>query len=249
MTKQRHWITGRVAAVSGASRGIGAAVTEAIAAAGTQVVLATRDGSALDDLAQLISASGGQALSVPTDVSKGQEVERLFAAAAQDGHPTALVCPAGIQTMVPFAETTCQIWAQTIGINLTGSFLCCRAAINAMRASAAGRIISVASSGAYPTERFLCMAAYVASKQGVVWLTEAIAVEGNEYDISAVCVCPGVVDTQMLRRSAPDLRPELKPCDVATLILALLDNPLTMANGAYIPPFFKSVSRILTVVQ
>lgn len=145
MTKGSHWLTGRVAVVTGASRGIGAA----IAAVGAHVVLADRDDSALNDLAQRITASGGKAASVPTDVGTD---------------PAALVCAAGVQTTMPFAETTCQAWTETLEINLTGSFLCRRAAFTAMRAIGEGRIINIASSSVHPAEKFPDMAAYVASK-------------------------------------------------------------------------------------
>jgi NAD(P)-dependent dehydrogenase (short-subunit alcohol dehydrogenase family) len=175
---------------------------------------------------------------VPTDVSDAQKVERLFAVTGQVGNPTALVCAAGVLTKVPFAETTFQIWTQTLGVNLTGSFLCCQTAFTAMRMAGEGRIINIASlSGVYGTEKFPGLAAYNISKYGVVGLTEAIAVEGKEHRISAVCVSPGAVDTEMLRRAAPDLRPGLTPCDVAALIVALLDDPLTIASGANIPLF------------
>jgi NAD(P)-dependent dehydrogenase (short-subunit alcohol dehydrogenase family) len=101
-----------------------------------------------------------------------------------------------------------------------------------------GRIVTIASlSGVYATEKFPGLAAYNASKYGVVGLTEALAVEGKKHGISAICVSPGAVDTEMLRRANPDLRPGLTPEDVAELILALLDSPLVPASGANIPLF------------
>jgi 3-oxoacyl-[acyl-carrier protein] reductase len=83
----------------------------------------------------------------------------------------------------------------------------------------------------------LGLTAYNVSKYGVIGLTEAIAVEGRRHGISAICVSPGAVDTQMLRRANPELRPGLTPGDVAELILALLDSPLAPASGANIPLF------------
>ena len=127
-----HWLGGRVAVVTGASRGIGAATAAAIAAAGAQVVLAARDRDALDRVAGQIRHAGGEAIPVPTDVSKGADVERLFAVAEAAGPVAALVCAAGVLTRALFAETTAEIWEQTLGVNLTGSFLCCRAAFTAM---------------------------------------------------------------------------------------------------------------------
>ncbi len=181
-----HWLAGRVAVVTGASRGIGAATAEAIAAAGAHVVLAARDREALDRVAGHIRRSGGEATPVPTDVSNGTDVERLFAAFDGAGPVAALVCAAGVLTSAPFAETTTGIWEQTLRVNLTGSFLCCRAAFTAMLAAGEGRI---------------------------------------------------VVDTEMLRRANPALRPGLTPADVAGLIVALLDSPLAPASGANIPLF------------
>ena len=238
MADHGHWLAGRVAMVTGASRGIGAATAAALAGAGAHVVLAARDRDALAAVASGIQAAGGAATAVPADVSKTGDVERLFAAAAQAGQLTALVCAAGVLTSVPFEETTPDIWADTIGVNLTGSFLCCRAAFTAMRAAGEGRIVTIASlSGVYATEKFPGLAAYNVSKYGVIGLTEAIAVEGRPHGISAICVSPGAVDTQMLRRANPELRPGLTPADVGELILALLDSPLAPASGANIPLF------------
>jgi NAD(P)-dependent dehydrogenase (short-subunit alcohol dehydrogenase family) len=238
MGDSRHWLTGRVAVVTGASRGIGAATAMALAGAGAQVILAARDDRALAGVADRIRHDGGTARAVPADVSEPADVERLFTAARQAGHPTALVCAAGALTSVPFADTTAQIWSKTLAVNLTGTFLCCRAAFQAMSEAGGGRIVTIASlSGVYATEKFPGLAAYNASKFGVVGLTEAIAVEGKKLCISAICVSPGAVDTEMLRRANPDLRPGLTPDDVADLILALLDNPLVAASGANIPLF------------
>src|SRR5215813_526980 len=197
-----HWLTGRLAVVTGASRGIGAATAAAVAAAGAHVVLAARDGRALDEVAGRIKDAGGQA------------------------------------TPVPFAETTSDTWHQTLGVNLTGTFLCCRAAFTAMVPAGEGRIVNIASlSGVYATEKFPGLAAYNVSKYGVIGLTEAIAVEGKEHGISAICLSPGAVDTEMLRRANPSLRPGLTPDDVGELIVALLDSPLAPVSGANIPLF------------
>jgi len=238
MGDRGHWLTGRVAVVTGASRGIGAATAEAIAAAGAHVVLAARDRDALDRVAGRIRQAGGEAAAVPADVSQDAEVERVFAAAGEAGPVAALVCAAGVLTSALFAETTMEIWDETLRVNLTGSFLCCRAAFTAMIPAREGRIVNIASlSGVYATEKFPGLAAYNVSKYGIIGLTEAIAVEGREHGITAICVSPGAVDTEMLRRANPALRPGLTPDDVAGLIVALLDSPLAPASGANIPLF------------
>jgi NAD(P)-dependent dehydrogenase (short-subunit alcohol dehydrogenase family) len=232
------WLTGRVAVVTGASRGIGAATAAAVAAAGAHVVLAARNAEALDGLASRIRGAGGQATPVPTDVSDEADVGQLFAEVERIGQLSALVCAAAVLTPARFAETTSAIWHETLGVNLTGTFLCCRAALIAMARAGEGRIINIASlSGMYATEKFPGLAAYNVSKYGVIGLTEAIAVEGKEHGISAICLSPGAVDTEMLRRANPALRPGLTPDDVAELIVALLDSPLAPASGANIPLF------------
>jgi NAD(P)-dependent dehydrogenase (short-subunit alcohol dehydrogenase family) len=234
----QHWLEGRLALVTGASRGIGAATAEAIAAAGARVVVAARDGEALDGVVGRIRDAGGEATAVATDVSRPTDVERLFDTVQAAGPLAALVCAAGVLTPARFTETTTEIWDETLGVNLTGTFLCCRAAFGAMRAGGGGRIVNIASlSGVYATEKFPGLTAYNVSKYGVVGLTEAIAVEGRELGISAICVSPGAVDTEMLRRANPALRPGVTPAQVAGLIVALIDNPLVPASGANIPLF------------
>jgi NAD(P)-dependent dehydrogenase (short-subunit alcohol dehydrogenase family) len=198
-----------------------------MAAAGAHVVLAARARQALDGVAGRIIEAGGQATPVPTDVSDEAAVERLFVRAAGLGQLGALVCAAGVLTSVPFAGTTSATWGETLGVNLT-----------AMLPAGDGRIVNFGSlSGVYATEKFPGLAAYNVSKYGVIGLTEAIAVEGKPHGISAICLSPGAVDTEMLRRANPALRPGLTPDDVAELIVALLDSPLAPVSGANIPLF------------
>ena len=232
------WLAKRLALVTGASRGIGAATAEALAATGARVALAARDREALEAVAARIRAAGGDATPLPADVSNADEVERLFGALEAAGPLAALVCAAGVLSRAPFPDTTLEVWDRTLQINLTGTFLCCRAAFAAMRAAGEGRIVNIGSlSGVYATEKFPGLTAYNVSKYGVIGLTEAIAVEGKDIGISAICVSPGAVDTEMLRRANPHLRPGLTPDQVADLIVALLDTRLFAASGANIPLF------------
>ena len=151
---------------------------------------------------------------------------------------TIVLVPSGVLTSAPFVETTTGIWDETLQVNLTGSFLCCRAAFTAMIPAGDGRIVNIASlSGVYATEKFPGLTAYNVSKYGVIGLTEGIAAEGKVHGISAICLSPGAVDTEMLRRANPKLRPGLTPGDVAELIVALLDSRLGAASGANIPLF------------
>ncbi|TME25789.1 MAG: SDR family oxidoreductase [Chloroflexi bacterium] len=238
MPDQPHWLRGRVAVVTGASRGIGRATAEAMAQAGAHVVIAARGVGALTELAAAIRESGGTATPAPGDLSRAGDVDRVFAIADELGGATALVCAAAVLSKVPFIQTTLETWEQTLTINLTGMFLCCRAAFRSMERAGGGRIVNMASlSGVYGTEKFPGLAAYNVSKYGVIGLTEAIAVEGRQHGISALCISPGAVDTDMLRQANPALKPGLKPADVAQLIVTLLDQPMDCLSGANIPLF------------
>jgi NAD(P)-dependent dehydrogenase (short-subunit alcohol dehydrogenase family) len=209
-----------------------------MAKAGAHVVIAARDRAALETVSGCIAEAHGEATPVPADVSRAEDVDTLFTIAAGIGGPTALVCAAGVLTRVPFEETTRQIWEETLGVNLTGAFLCCRRAFAAMRRAGEGRILNIASlSGIYATQKFAGLAAYNVSKYGVIGLTEAIAVEGRAHGITAFCLSPGAVDTAMLRQANPDLRPGLTPAELAELIVALFDKPWAAASGANIPLF------------
>ena len=128
------------------------------------------------------------------------------------GAVAALVCAAGVLTSAPFGETTWDIWEETLGVNLTGSFLCCRAAFTAMRTAGEGRIVNIASlSGVYATEKFPGLSAYNVSKYGVIGLTEAIAVEGRPHGISAICVSPERSTLRCCARPIPNFVPALPP--------------------------------------
>jgi NAD(P)-dependent dehydrogenase (short-subunit alcohol dehydrogenase family) len=181
---------------------------------------------------------GGRASAVPTDVSDPAAVDRLFTAAADVGQVSVLVCAAGVLRKGPFDEIGHGDWQRSVGVNLTGTFLCCQRAFSAMKGSGGGRIVTIASlSGVYATEKFPGLVAYNASKYGVVGITESLAVEGKPYGIAAVCISPGAVDTQMLAEAAPHLKPGLGPGDVGRLITGLLSLDLLPASGANLPLF------------
>jgi len=154
------------------------------------------------------------------------------------GPPTALVCAAAVLHKAAFDATSLERWEETIRINLTGAFLCCRKAFPLMRDAGGGRIVNLGSlSGIYGTEKFPGLAAYNVSKYGVIGLTEALAVEGRPHGISAICLSPGAVETEMLRRANPQLRASLTPSQVGALIVSLLEGPVVPASGANIPLF------------
>jgi NAD(P)-dependent dehydrogenase (short-subunit alcohol dehydrogenase family) len=227
-----------VGVVTGSSRGIGRSTAIALAGAGVHVILAAGGEADLAGVEKQIRQNGGLATAVPCDVSDPGSVDALFDTADAAGSVSILVCSAGVTVKAPFDELTTDQWQRSLDVNLTGTFLCCRRAFSAMKQHGGGRIVTIASlSGVYATEKFPGLAAYNASKYGVVGVTEALAVEGKPHKISAICISPGAVDTQMLRQAAPHLKPGLGPDDVGRLITGLLGLDLLPASGANLPLF------------
>lgn len=232
------WLDGRVAVVTGASRGIGRSTSVELAAAGAHVFAAARTTEKLNDLQDQIEAAGGTATAVRCDVSVPEDVDGLFAAANEIAAPSVLVCCAGAAPRGLVDEMPVADFNRAITVNLTGTYLCCRLAIANMKKAGGGKIITFSSlSGVYATEKFPGLAAYNASKAGVVGLTEGIAVEGKPHGISAVCISPGAVDTQMLKEANPDLKAGLSADDVGRLVAVLLHDSLVPISGANVPLF------------
>lgn len=217
-------LTGQVAIVTGASRGIGRAAAVAFAAEGASVVLAARDTGALDANVAEIVAAGGRALAVPTDVADEASVASLFARAeATFGPVTTLVNAAGAVAHRPFAEMDSATWDVVLNTNLRGTFLCCRAAFQTMPAHGGGIIVNFSSlSGVPKVEKFPGLSAYVVSKFGVAGLSEILAVEGRPLNIRVIAVSPGAVDTEMLRQAAPQLKAGMTPEQMARILVFLV---------------------------
>ena len=228
-------LAGKVAIVTGASRGVGRAVAALFAAEGAAVVLAARNLAALAANAATIEAAGGRALAVSTDVSDEQSVADLFArTAAAFAPPDILVNSAGAVARVPFERMETAIWDEVLGVNLRGTFLCCRAAFRAMIPRGGGVIVNLSSlSGVRGVEKFPGLSAYNTSKFGVAGLSEILAVEGRPHNIRVVAVSPGAVDTEMLREAAPHLRAGMMPEELARILLFLVGpdaRPLSGTN-------------------
>jgi NAD(P)-dependent dehydrogenase (short-subunit alcohol dehydrogenase family) len=129
-------------------------------------------------------------------------------------------------------------WDSVIGVNLRGTFLCCRAAFQIMAKQQQGIIINMSSlSGVKGVEKFPGLSAYNVSKAGVAGLTEILAVEGKPYNIRVSAVSPGAVDTTMLRQAAPHLKAGMTPDDMAEILLFLADDSGRMLNGSNIEIF------------
>jgi NAD(P)-dependent dehydrogenase (short-subunit alcohol dehydrogenase family) len=195
----------RIALVTGAGTGIGKASALALAQAGWTLVLAGRHVETLEDAAREIEAAGGQASAVVTDVTDEASVEALFAAIAQrHGRLDLLFNNAGMfAPKVLFEDLTAAQWQSVVDVNLTGVFLCMRAAFRMMKAQTpmGGRIINNGSISAHtPREN---SAPYSSTKHAVTGLTKSGALDGRKYDIAVGQIDIGNAQTAMVNFAEP----------------------------------------------
>ncbi|MFL6163274.1 MAG: SDR family NAD(P)-dependent oxidoreductase [Jatrophihabitantaceae bacterium] len=197
----RKLSTARTCLVTGASRGIGAAIATALAEDGHRVALLGRDGAALDRVAQQLT---GPALTVTADVTDPDAVEAAFDRIERHWGPVeVLVSNAGSGIAAPVVETSDADWAQMLDLNLTAPFRLIRRALPAMTEAGWGRIVVIASVVAKRGEAQV--AAYTAAKHGVLGLVRAAAAEYARSGVTVNAVCPGYVDTPMTEQSIAEI--------------------------------------------
>ena len=214
-------LDGKIAVVTGASRGIGQATARLLAQAGARVAGCARH-------------AAGEV--VACDVGNAADVDRFVAGVLDRlGPPDVVVNNAGIATRGPLEETPIQTWDAVMDANLRGTFLVTRGFLPAMRARRSGRIVNVASiSGRQGTAN---LTAYCAAKHGVVGLTRALAEEVRGDGIAVNAVCPGSVDTEMLRVGMPGAKPDMSPDDVANVIIYLAAHAPLALTGSCVDVF------------
>jgi NAD(P)-dependent dehydrogenase (short-subunit alcohol dehydrogenase family) len=198
-------LTGKVAVVTGASRGLGRAIAVALAAAGAAVCLAARSEPHLEESAQAVIDAGARALVVPTDVRRWDDVEGLMRrTVAELGRLDVVVNNSGIAKVVPLAEMPPEQWREVLDVNLTGVFHGCRAAAPYLVAQRSGKVINLASVlGAVGLPGYT---AYGASKGGVAALTRALGVEWARHNIQVNAIAPGWFVTDMNQAAFADPR-------------------------------------------
>ena len=188
-------LAGQTALVTGASRGIGAALAKGLAAAGAEVIVAARTEAALKSVAEEIAAAGGRAHAETVDVANSGSVDALFERLQRDGRvPSILVNNAGTEQVAPALEVTDALWDRIVGVNLKGAFSVARAFARTLggQPGAIVNLCSLSSEVGIPTA-----VPYTASKSGLAGMTRALAVEWAPLGIRVNGLGPGYFRTEM----------------------------------------------------
>jgi NAD(P)-dependent dehydrogenase (short-subunit alcohol dehydrogenase family) len=195
-------LAGRHALVTGAGRGIGAAIAQRLAAEGARVTLVSRSERQLQETAAPL---GEAAQCIVADMTDLPAVNRAFESAAESFGPVdILINNAGKAQSAPLQRTSEELWHSLIAVNLTGTFHGIRAVLPAMLERKFGRIVSIASTAGL--KGYPYVAAYCASKHGVIGLTRALALEVAQRNITVNAVCPGYTETDIVRDTIANIQ-------------------------------------------
>lgn len=226
MTAAGGALEDQVAIVTGAGRGIGRAVAEALAREGMAVVLAARSRQQLAEAAAAIRSGGGRALAIPTDVTQDAAVEALVEqAVAEFGRVDVLVTAAGTASFGPVAATKPADWDAMLAVNLRAVMVQCRAVLPVMLHQRHGTILNLASVAAQ--RPIAGAAAYAATKAGVVAWSRGLAEELRSEGVRVGVLLPGAVDTPLWDAipNGPDRTRMLRPEDVARAAVLMVSMP------------------------
>ncbi len=196
----------RIVLITGGGRGIGRAIAHAFAREGARVAVAARTREQVESVAkELTDQFQVEATAVACDVSEAEGVRAMFGKVSEafGRGPDILVNNAGIAESALLAKTDNELWRRLQGINLDGTFFCMRAAVPQMMERGWGRIINIASIAGKTGAPYI--AAYSASKHGVLGLTRSVALEVASKGITVNAICPGYVDTDMTTRGIENI--------------------------------------------
>ncbi len=189
-------LDGKTALITGGGRGIGREIALTFARQGARIAVAARTAEQVEQVARKI---GNNAIALVCDVSDSKSVTQMFSDMRERlGDADILVNNAGIAESATFVNTTDELWHRHISINLSGTFYCTRAALPSMLKKGWGRVINVASIAAKTGAPYV--AAYTASKHGVLGLTRTVALEVATRGVTVNAICPGYVETEMVSR-------------------------------------------------
>jgi 2-deoxy-D-gluconate 3-dehydrogenase len=197
-------LKGRVAIVTGGNGGIGLGMARGLAQAGARVVIAARNAGKSRAAVEDLTARGGEAVAVETDVADERAVARLFAATRERwARIDILVNNAGINVRKPVHELSLDEWRRVLDTNLTSAFLCSKAAYPAFKAAGGGKIINIGSMMSLFGASFA--PAYGSSKGGIVQLTKSMAVAWARDNIQVNAVLPGWIDTELTQNARQEV--------------------------------------------
>lgn len=209
-------LQGKTAIITGASRGIGKAVAYALAGEGCNLVLTATNENKLKETVNKSKKKGTDAIHITGDIRENKTIKKIIDESMKKfGRIDIVVNNAGVLIEKNIEDTTEQEYDWVMDVNVKGIFLMCSAVIPIMKKQGSGTIVNI-SSGAGQTG-YASLSIYCASKFAVIGLTESIAREHRE--IKAYAVCPGSVDTDMLRNTWPGYKASLKAEDVAKTVV------------------------------